>query len=82
MEAPMSKKCIKLEKCPFFHDKMSEKPATAELYKKRFCLGDNTECARWIVSQTLGPEGTPLDLFPNQKSRAQRLIDSQKKAND
>jgi hypothetical protein len=74
----MGKKCIKLEKCPFFLDKMANKPGTAELFKKRFCLGDNTDCARWILFQALGPVEALESLFPNQKEKALKLIEEEK----
>lgn len=75
----MNKKCPKLEKCPFFLDEMADKPGTAAIYKKSFCLGDNSDCARLMVSRKLGPKATPKDLYPNQKKRALDLIEEDKK---
>ena len=44
--------CECLAGCPFFHDKMESKPAMAELYKKEYCKGDSTECARCCKSDS------------------------------
>ncbi len=65
--------CEKLSACPFFNDKMVSKPGIATIYKKHYCFGDNKECAR---SQELGKEKVPVDLFPNDMERAQKIIAS------
>ncbi|MBN2755314.1 MAG: hypothetical protein JXR81_10715 [Candidatus Goldbacteria bacterium] len=66
--------CECLEKCPFFNDKMVNLPATAEIYKKKFCRGDFEGCARYIIFKKLGKEKVPADLLPNQADRAQVII--------
>lgn len=66
--------CEKLEGCPFFHDKMRNMPAMADIIKKRYCLGSNAECARYKVFRTLGPGTVPDDLFPGDQEYAERLI--------
>ena len=40
--------CPILEKCIFFNERMSAKPATVELYKKKYCTKDFTMCARYL----------------------------------
>ena len=66
--------CECLQGCIFFNDKMAERPATAAVYKKRFCEGDNTNCARHMVFIAKGKGNVPSDLYPNQQERAQQLI--------
>ncbi|GAB7081049.1 hypothetical protein [Megalodesulfovibrio paquesii] len=66
--------CVNIEKCIFFNDKMANKPGTAALLKKSYCLGDFEACARFMVCKSLGREKTPSDLFPNQTDRAAALI--------
>jgi hypothetical protein len=66
--------CKNLAGCPFFNDKMSEKPALASMMKKRYCLGESTLCARYIVCEALGKENVPGNLFPNMQDKAQVLI--------
>lgn len=70
MECPFLKTCI------FFQDKMNNMSATANVMKKRYCLGDNSQCARFMVAQRLGRDKVPTDLFPNQYDKAKKLTDS------
>lgn len=66
--------CPSLPKCPFFHDKMANKPATANLMKAKYCQTDNSQCARWKVAQAKLPTGVPPDLFPNEMEKALELL--------
>ncbi len=70
--------CECLPRCPFFHDRMANKPATASLLKNQFCLGDSTGCARHQVFKALGSPAVPSDLFPGQVEKAQMLISASK----
>ena len=67
--------CEMLPTCPFFNDKMSKQPATAQSMKTRYCMGGNSLCARYLVVKTLGKEKVPANLFPNQMDKAKNLID-------
>jgi len=53
-------------------------PATANMMKKRYCLNDNLQCARYTVFKALGREKVPKDLFPNQIEKAQEIIEREK----
>ncbi len=66
--------CVCLPRCPFFNDRMAQMPATAELLKKRYCLGDQGQCARHMVFSKFGSEKVPTDLYPTQVERAQQLL--------
>ena len=66
--------CKLLKGCPFFNDKLKEMPALADQYKRKYCLGDHTGCARFIVFSKLGKSAVPPDLFPNQQPRARQII--------
>ena len=66
--------CECLPTCIFFNDKMKNKPASAEQFKRNYCRGDNKDCARFQVFQALGKENVPTDLFPNQPDRAKKII--------
>ena len=63
--------CEKLEKCPFFLDKMANMPAVADLMKQEFCKGSKTDCARYMVSSA--GVAVPSDLFPNDREKAIQL---------
>ena len=49
-------------------------PSAANSLKKRFCRGDNANCARHMVLAALGRERVPPDLSPNQQDRARAII--------
>jgi hypothetical protein len=66
--------CKLLSDCIFFNDKMANKPGTAEIFKKKYCKGDNSSCARFMVFEALGRPKVPKDLFPNQAGRAGEII--------
>ncbi len=66
--------CECLAKCPFFNDQMAEMPVLAAQLKQRFCLGDWTSCARYVVFKALGPGRAPADLYPVQIERAREIV--------
>lgn len=66
--------CECLPKCVFFNDKMADMPTMAASMKKRYCLGDNTNCARYMVFKAKGRENVPADLFPNNEARAKAIL--------
>jgi hypothetical protein len=68
--------CVCLPKCLFFNDKMNEFPSTVNRMKERYCLGDSTHCARFMVFKKLGRDKVPLTLYPHQTEKAQEIIDS------
>lgn len=68
------KECPKLSGCPFFNDKMANTPASSAVLKVKFCRGEFAACARFLVSEKLGPTGVPSDLFPHQAERGNRLL--------
>jgi hypothetical protein len=67
-------KCECLPKCPFFNDRMANKPAMANLMKETYCLGDNSKCARHQVFKKIGAQNVPTDLFPSQTDRVEAII--------
>ena len=66
--------CEYIPTCLFFNDKMADKPATADMLKQRYCTGDKSGCARYMVRTAIGKEKVPVDLYPNQKEKALNLI--------
>ncbi len=66
--------CPCLPGCAFFNNKMADMPVMAESMKKRYCKGDNSLCARFMVFQAKGRENVPSDLFPNNVERARSII--------
>jgi hypothetical protein len=66
--------CELISACPFFNDRMKNMPAMSNIYKRNYCQGDHTNCARYMVREKLGKEKVPGDLYPNQQDRANMLI--------
>ena len=66
--------CPKLSGCPFFSNRLMTMPATAELAKKHYCLGDYKSCARFMVVKALSSASIPEDLYPDQTERAEKII--------
>jgi hypothetical protein len=69
--------CEKLQKCPFFHDRMDNMPGMADMYKRRYCQGSNFDCARHMVFREGGLD-VPGDLFPNEVERARAMVEGAK----
>ena len=69
--------CECLAGCVFFNDKMKNMPTMANQYKEKYCRGDNSKCARFMVFKALGRENVPTTLFPNQVDAAQKILSSQ-----
>ncbi|NLJ55853.1 MAG: hypothetical protein GX334_02260 [Firmicutes bacterium] len=70
--------CEKLKDCPFYNDKMDIESGLGKLYKRRYCEGDKTQCARYTVLKELGARFVPLDLYPNMQKRAEEIISQNK----
>ena len=70
--------CEKLEKCPFYNDKMKMDSGVGAMYKKKYCEGDKTICARYIVATQLGAEYVG-NLYPNMNDAANKLLEEHKK---
>ena len=72
-------KCEKLEKCPFYQGKMNMESGLGAMYKKKYCEGDKTICARYIVATQLGAEYVTSSLYPNMNDVANKLLEEHKK---
>jgi len=67
--------CECLKGCPYFNAPiMKEFDAMAQLRKQRYCLGSNSDCARYQVFKALGKIMVPADLLPSQVERAKEII--------
>lgn len=66
--------CECVSRCTLFDERMADMPATAELFKNRYCRSDHLTCARYVVFKALGLERVPPDLFPNNEERAKKIL--------
>ena len=71
--------CEKLAKCPFYNDKMDINSGLGSMYKRKYCEGDKTICARYIVATQLGAEYVTDKLYPNMDKTAEKLLAEHKK---
>lgn len=66
--------CELLAGCLFFNDKMKVNKTIGSIYKKHYCLKDNTTCARYMVFKKLGKEAIPTNLLPNMVDQANEIL--------
>lgn len=66
--------CELLDICKFFNEFLPSMKSVARTLKESYCLGDNSECARFLVYKELGVEAVPKDLFPNDLEKAELII--------
>lgn len=71
--------CEKLSKCPFYQGKMSMDSGLGVLYKQKYCEGDKTICARYMIATTLGPDFVTNNIYPNMSDLANKMIAEHKK---
>ncbi len=71
--------CEKLEKCPFYQGKMSMDTGIGAMYKKKYCEGDKTTCARYMIATTVGAEYVTNHIYPNMVDQAEKIIAANKK---
>jgi hypothetical protein len=66
--------CELIPQCIFFNERVKSSPEAFVLYKARYCNGEHTECARYLVFVALGKAAVPTDLFPNDRLRALTIV--------
>lgn len=74
--------CENLKGCPFYNDKMSTDSALGRMNKKKYCEGDKTLCARYMVASSIGKENVPANLFPIMTEEANEIIHTYKVQNN
>ncbi len=70
--------CEFLARCPFFNDRLPNMPATADYLKSYYCQREYEACARYKVAKVLSSAQVPIDLFPSDTDRVERLIGKKK----
>jgi hypothetical protein len=69
--------CQLLKNCLFFNDRMPGTSGLGAIYKRNYCQGDNSKCARYVVAKSLGREKVPPNLYPNMWDRAKQILESE-----
>lgn len=70
----MGHKCDRLEICASFRTEMKRLPAMMHVIQDKYCAGDSQLCARKLIAVSMGAQGVPDDLYPNDMGRAARLL--------
>ena len=71
--------CECLKGCPYFNSAIfKEMDVMLELRQQKYCRGDNSLCARYMVFKVLGKEHVPENLLPTQVERAKEIIEEKK----
>lgn len=71
--------CEKLAKCPFYQGDMDINSGLGSIYKQKYCEGDKTNCARYMIATKLGPEYVTKNIYPNMRDLANKMISEHKK---
>ena len=66
--------CELLKGCLFFNDKMPLEVGMGKIFKEKYCQGDNSICARYMVAKSVGREKVPQNLYPNMKDKANEIM--------
>lgn len=67
--------CECMGDCPYFNsDILKEMDVIRELRQQKYCRGDNSICARYMVFKALGKEHVPANLLPTQVEKAKEII--------
>jgi len=66
--------CECLPTCDFFNDQMRGLEAVKDMMKRRYCLGDSSDCARHMVFEALGKGRVPPELIPNQTGKVRDIV--------
>jgi len=53
---------------------MADMPAVADMLKEKYCKGDSSNCARFLVFNAKGKESVPVDMYPKDIDRAKNII--------
>ena len=62
-------RCVNTETCAFFTAEIGFSPALKDAMRERYCLGDNSGCARWRAGEILGGlDQVPHDMLPSDEA--------------
>ncbi|MEL4105238.1 hypothetical protein AAFA46_00135 [Oscillospiraceae bacterium WX1] len=66
--------CVRLSACPFYNDKLPINSGLGAIFKKKYCMDRSNACARFVVSQQLGPAAVPDTLYPGMLDVAYQIL--------
>ncbi|MDZ4170284.1 MAG: hypothetical protein U1E26_11620 [Coriobacteriia bacterium] len=66
-------RCIHIETCVFFNDRVGYSPELQESMREEFCVVANSGCARFIAMADMPRDEIPDDLIPTDLEQLERL---------
>lgn len=66
--------CELYASCPYFNGSDAVSPRLAAIFRAQYCRGGQADCARYLVFMARGRDGVPVDLAPNDRLRALRIV--------
>ncbi len=67
-------RCTHTVTCPFFSAAVGYSPGLFEAMRDRYCLGDNSDCARFLAIEAVGRDRVPDELLPSDVDALERLM--------
>ena len=73
--------CECLKDCLYFKSAIfDEIDGMREIRQQKYCKGDNSTCARYMIFKALGKEYVPKNLLPSQVEKAKEIIEQNKQS--
>lgn len=66
--------CINYSRCRFFVENLKNSPSTSAMIQSTYCKNKFTECARYMIFDSLDESFIPYDLFPSETEIAENII--------
>jgi hypothetical protein len=66
--------CSKLETCAFYQTAFDEENVFANRLKQIYCLDREDLCIRDVISELIGKEYVPDDLYPNDIEKGKDIL--------
>ena len=71
-------KCEDSENCQFLNEIIiTTMPNSVNLYRRLYCEDNVKACARYMLTQAVGSDAVPHDLFPQHRDRAMTILRDQ-----
>lgn len=66
--------CKCLQGCLFSNDNMKDTEGLGAMYKTKYCLSDNSNCARYMVFKKPCKPAVPVNMYPNMYKRTKIIL--------
>ncbi len=70
----MASLCKYAATCPVFTAALGPLPHIGLRYRRTYCRGGWSDCARFAVAEAVGRAGVPVGLLPNEQEAARDLV--------